>query len=497
MKATRAFFLILFSLLSLNMEAKPTLRFHNGKFRVAQFTDLHWDDRSPRCDKTIETIRGIIASEKPDVAILTGDVVTAQPARSGWRHIIGIFEQAQLPFVVEMGNHDAEEMAKDSIYALLTASPWYVGERGPVNITGAGNCVVPVWGSTTVASAGSRGEGYLPQSSASVKKAPAALLYCIDSNDYQPVKEYGQYDWIHFDEVVWYRQMSQYYTALNTQKPIPALAFFHIPLQEMKTLYADSTTLGVRRDGVWCADINSGMFAAFIDRQDVMGIFNGHDHDNDCIGMLKGIAMGYGRVTGADAGSSLERGGRIIQLYEGQRRFDTWVVTAAGRGDSFYYPSNISSRDERELTYLPALNVKPKKQGVSYEYFEGTFKSIKQLTAAKPLKKGSMAKISIAGAAKEDHFGYIFRAYIHIPARGVYRFYTYSDDGSQLLIDGKLVVDNDGGHEARRADGKVALEQGWHELTLPYFEDYMGQTLQIGYSSKDILETSDIQLWEK
>ena len=32
-----------------------------------------------------------------------------------------------------------------------------------------------------------------------------------------------------------------------------------------------------------------------------MGVFVGHDHDNDFIGIDKGIALGYGRVTGADA----------------------------------------------------------------------------------------------------------------------------------------------------------------------------------------------------
>ena len=67
-------------------------------------------------------------------------------------------------------------------------------------------------------------------------------------------------------------------------------------------------------------------------------------------------------------------------------------------------------------------------------------------------------------------------------------FYTYSDDGSKLLIDNQLVVDNDGGHSARRAEGKVALEPGFHEIEVRYFEDYMGQELQVGYASRNITE---------
>ena len=81
-----------------------------------------------------------------------------------------------------------------------------------------------------------------------------------------------------------------------------------------------------------------------------------------------------------------------------------------------------------------------------------------------------------------------FHTLIQIPEKGIYRFYTFSDDGSMLYIDGKLVVDNDGGHSARRAEGKIALEKGFHELHLLYFEDYMGQELEVGFSGLDFPE---------
>jgi hypothetical protein len=82
----------------------------------------------------------------------------------------------------------------------------------------------------------------------------------------------------------------------------------------------------------------------------------------------------------------------------------------------------------------------------------------------------------------------VFDALISIAERGIYRFYTYSDDGSVLYIDGNEVVNNDGGHSARRADGKIALEPGLHRIKVKYFEDYMGQELEIGYSSRTITE---------
>ena len=57
------------------------------------------------------------------------------------------------------------------------------------------------------------------------------------------------------------------------------------------------------------------------------------------------------------------------------------------------------------------------------------------------------------------------------------------------IFDGKEIVDNDGSHNAQRAEGKVALEEGFHELRLVYLESYMGQELEVGISGRNILET--------
>lgn len=51
-----------------------------------------------------------------------------------------------------------------------------------------------------------------------------------------------------------------------------------------------------------------------------------------------------------------------------------------------------------------------------------------------------------------------------------------------------LVVDNDGGHSARRKEGTVALAEGFHKLEVKYFESYMGNTLEVGMSSINLPE---------
>jgi hypothetical protein len=68
------------------------------------------------------------------------------------------------------------------------------------------------------------------------------------------------------------------------------------------------------------------MFTAMLECKDVMGIFVGHDHDNNYIGCLNNICLAYGNVTGRECYGRIGRGARVIELYEGKRKFDTWIL---------------------------------------------------------------------------------------------------------------------------------------------------------------------------
>lgn len=454
------------SLILLGAYAQKSVAFREGKLKIVQLTDIHWDPQSKNCAQTAQTIEAVLALEKPDIAMLTGDVVTEKPGPEGWKAIIALLEKAQVPFTVMMGNHDAEVMPKKEIYDLLAQSPYFIGEKGPETIHGCGNYVVPVYGAD--------------------HKTIKALLYCIDSNDYPESKDYGTYDWIHFDQVAWYRQTSARFTKENGGNPLPALAFFHIALPEYDAIPNNGTMLGEKNEGSGASKINSGLFASFIEMGDVMGAFVGHDHDNDFIGTHYQIALAYGRVTGTDAYGDLERGMRVIELKENERSFDTWVRTPSKKGDIFYYPSGLTSLDEEQMSYLPATTTKARKPGVAYTYYEGIFKSTADVLKAKPVKEGTFRNFSIKEAAADDHFGYQFRSLINIPEKGVYKFHIYSDDGARLFIDNQEVIDNDGSHSAGEATGKVALEKGFHEIRVIYFEDYMGQALEIGITGKNL-----------
>ena len=112
-----------------NAFAQKQFFFKDGKFVVAQFTDLHWMPGSAKCAETAATIRAVLAAEHPDIAILSGDVVTDDPAMDGWKSVVDIFNEAKMPFVVMMGNHDAEYLTRNEIYDFLLSLPTMWGQR--------------------------------------------------------------------------------------------------------------------------------------------------------------------------------------------------------------------------------------------------------------------------------------------------------------------------------------------------------------------------------
>jgi len=80
-----------------------------------------------------------------------------------------------------------------------------------------------------------------------------------------------------------------------------------------------------------------------------------------------------------------------------------------------------------------------------------------------------------------DNFYMRFRGQISIPEDGDYDFKTRSDDGSFVLIDGAMVVNNDGWHGMQDAEGTVTLTAGWHLITIPFNEGGGGCGLEVSW----------------
>ena len=75
------------------------------------------------------------------------------------------------------------------------------------------------------------------------------------------------------------------------------------------------------------------------------------------------------------------------------------------------------------------------------------------------------------GAPMTDAFYVRWTGVLRVAAAGKYVFYTESDDGSRLSVNGTVVVDNGGLHPMEERSGELELKAGDHALKLEMFEN--------------------------
>lgn len=85
-----------------------------------------------------------------------------------------------------------------------------------------------------------------------------------------------------------------------------------------------------------------------------------------------------------------------------------------------------------------------------------------------------------------DNFSIRYTGFIQIDTQGSYTFYTTSDDGSKLYIDGAQVVNNDGAHGSQERSGTITLSPGLHNITVLFFENGGGENLSVAYQGPSI-----------
>ncbi len=69
---------------------------------------------------------------------------------------------------------------------------------------------------------------------------------------------------------------------------------------------------------------------------------------------------------------------------------------------------------------------------------------------------------------------------------GDYTFYLESDDGSRLLLDGQVVVDNEGLHASQTQAGSVWLGVGLHPIQVDFFDNVADESLSLQYEAPDL-----------
>ncbi len=304
------------------------LRFNaQGRFKIAQFTDLHLNGEKPEGSKPVhECVNRVLDAEHPDFIIFTGDIVCCGNGTGDClSELLSMVNGCQIPFGIVFGNHDDEkDLSREQLMEIARKYAFNCSWDEEPSIHGVSNYVLPV------------------RSSDGTKEA--ALLYCLDSNAYSQMEGVDGYDYIRRDQVEWYVRQSEKHRERNG-KPLPALAFFHIPIPEYKeaSLFEETNFYGIRGEHVASPLLNSGLFTAMKEQGDVMGVFVGHEHDNDFIVGWKGIALAYGRYAGTTVTTygHLPNGSRLIELEEGERRFNSWIRTAHGTEQLTRFPDDF------------------------------------------------------------------------------------------------------------------------------------------------------------
>ena len=132
--------------------------------------------------------------------------------------------------------------------------------------------------------------------------------------------------------------------------------------------------------------------------------------------------------------------------------------------------------------------------GLTTSFYQGD--ELKQVPSFAKMKKGSswispefntnIEQINKVLDKNNASFALKFDGFIQIDSAGKYSFYTQSDDGSKLYVDGKEVVDNDGNHGVKEKSGSIELTKGKHPISVEYYNNGGGFWLDAFYKGPGI-----------
>ncbi len=312
---------------TLNEETNTWTFVTDEEFKVMQLTDVHIGGGafSKRQDESaINAVATMIQAEKPDLVIVTGDLVFPVPYASGSLNNLKeseifatLMEQLNVYWAIVFGNHDTEIY---SYYSREDLSEFYSQDRwehclyleGDEEVDGYGNYVINVENT----------KGMITHS-----------FIMMDSHSYTDGDYFGvawKYDNIHENQVEWYKTTINALNAKNqaafdnldlvekaaylatigeTQPKVKSSLYIHIPLVE----YLDAWTEYVNNDYkdtenvkkimgevgetgkmVFCGVGEDAMFETMLKLDSTKYVFCGHDHLNNFVLNYKGINLSYG-----------------------------------------------------------------------------------------------------------------------------------------------------------------------------------------------------------
>jgi hypothetical protein len=311
---------------------RTDLRFpESGQLKLVVFADLHWGER-PETDwgpdqdvNSTRVIRSVLDAESPDLVIFSGDQLTGEfMSANGTQHFHSIaapLVERNVSWASAYGNHDVGKLLPQTLgsptydpafpLSLLKVEQSYpnsLTKRGPLNLAGTTNYVLPILssgGNTTI-----------------------AYLWFLDSGLSSVSKA----------QVSWLRST---YAALDpaTASAATHVMFVHIPTKIVAQLQSSPLFTGPNpkcsgltdepHPGVQPDDHN--LFVT-LGELHFTAVYSGHDHGTTfcCVDPSSSIQVCMGRRSGYGGYGEWERGARVVVLNERGGR-GTWVRMEDGR----------------------------------------------------------------------------------------------------------------------------------------------------------------------
>lgn len=302
----------------------------DGKFRILMISDFHagsrrkgFEDGNPYSPKVKEAIEALVKETDPDFVMVGGDQCIGHSPEylyNSFTDIMSPVLERNIPWAHVYGNHDREmAMSTYEQQKVYEAVPHCFSKRGPEDIFGVCNYVIPIYSSDgekiayNMFALDSNREisDYIEQFGIKEEDNNIRLPFAFGSRSVQAMP--------FFQQVMWYYNTSRQMEKENGSK-IPALMFMHNPCIEFNLIFRnpeECDMYGEKREAVCCSELNSGLFMACLERGDVKGIFCGHEHMNAYHGKYCGILLGYDSCVGYDMSAHDDvRGGRVIDISE-------------------------------------------------------------------------------------------------------------------------------------------------------------------------------------
>ena len=142
-------------------------------------------------------------------------------------------------------------------------------------------------------------------------------------------------------------------------------------------------------------------------------------------------------------------------------------------------PAEMNFTREEPVAAMSGAKGKP---GLSYDYFEGSWGQLPGFSSLKPVKSGIVSQVDLSAKLRKSDYGMVFKGYLDVPETAVYQFRLSSNDGSGMVISGKM-LSNDGLHGMEGKTLDVALAKGLHPFEVQYFQAGGGDALMLEWKT--------------